>query len=269
MMLFNTKHAAKCMVLWRINTRRLLNQIMYRHLPPTLIGLIDTQGKSVHTMIQAQRAQTDRQHVFHCSYVLYSVQDANNILFIFLGILGGIFRKIWGFSAIQPTYGVESGENWPMASKKNLGISQALQGVLFGFHCLHSDIRLCHEGLRTNRLLLVFGGPVRIGSVQADFPTCINLSSAHLRRRGWLQQSPEIWQDVPRHPQLSISTFTTDLRSMKCCQWVYLAICLFKNFNYCNRCNYQSKVAENHIFETLRKKMWNIFYSSQKALILI
>ena len=38
-----------------------------------------------------------------------------------------------------------------------------------------------------------------LGSVQAAFPTCVNLSSAHLRRRG-LSQSPEIWQDVPRHP---------------------------------------------------------------------
>src|SRR5882762_5070528 len=65
-----------------------------------------------------------------------------------------------------------------------------------------------------------------VGSVQAAFPTCIILSSAHLQRRG-LPQSPEKWQDVLRHLLLPLPTFTADSCSMKYLQGVHLMISLF------------------------------------------
>ena len=66
-------------------------------------------------------AQTDR-YALHFSSALYSVLVPTTFFyFLFYSILRhffGIFRKIQGFLAIQPTYGTESGESWPAAGKK-------------------------------------------------------------------------------------------------------------------------------------------------------
>jgi len=105
-----------------------------------------------------------------------------------------------------------------------------MQNPLFNVFTLAATSHYRNWGVNSNRAQHVgltattdFEAPIQIGSVQATFPTCIILSSAHLRRRG-LPQSPEKWQ---RHLLLPLSTFTADSRSRKYFQGVHLMISLF------------------------------------------